>query len=180
MNSIALCADSMPARVLNGIKSGAINRLQTITVYFEPAVARAKQALTQEVITTSAIGGQATQSGTLDVTPWLSWFLACLLRAVQRADSLLAGVLGKAQFWQRWAGTPLNARQTLVLNHILDHTPGDTEAQPNPAALTNKKWATLAKCSADTALRDITDLLERGMLRKMEGGGRSTGYLVVK
>jgi Fic family protein len=55
---------------------------------------------------------EATQSGTLDVTPWLSWFLACLLRAVQRADSLLAGVLGKAQFWQRWAGTPLNARQT--------------------------------------------------------------------
>jgi Fic family protein len=123
---------------------------------------------------------EATQSGTLDVTPWLSWFLACLLRAVQRADSLLAGVLGKAQFWQRWAGTPLNARQTLVLNHILDPTPGDTEAQPNPAALTNKKWAFLAKCSADTALRDITDLLQRGMLRKMEGGGRSTGYLVVK
>jgi Fic family protein len=123
---------------------------------------------------------EATQSGTLDVTPWLSWFLACLLRAVQRADSLLAGVLGKSQFWQRWAGTPLNARQTLVLNHILDPTPSDTEAQPNPAALTNKKWASLAKCSADTALRDITDLLERGMLRKMEGGGRSTGYLVVK
>jgi Fic family protein len=123
---------------------------------------------------------EATQSGTLDVTPWLSWFLACLLRAVQRADSLLAGVLGKAQFWQRWAGTPLSARQTLVLNHILDPTPGDPEAQPNPAALTNKKWAFLAKCSADTALRDITDLLERGMLRKMESGGRSTGYLVVK
>lgn len=123
---------------------------------------------------------EATQSGTLDVTPWLSWFLACLLRAVQRADSLLAGVLGKAQFWQRWAGTPLNARQTLVLNHILDQTQGDAEAQPKQAALTNKKWAALAKCSADTALRDITDLLERGMLRKMEGGGRSTGYLVVK
>jgi Fic family protein len=123
---------------------------------------------------------EATQNGTLDVTPWLSWFLACLLRAVQRADSLLAGVLGKAQFWQRWAGTPLNARQTFVLNHILDPTLGDTEAQPNPAALTNKKWAALAQCSADTALRDITDLLERGMLRKMEGGGRSTGYLVVK
>jgi Fic family protein len=139
----------MPARVLNGIKSGAI-------------------------------GGEATQSGTLDVTPWLSWFLACLLRAVQRADGLLAGVLGKAQFWQRWAGTPLNARQTFVLNHILDQTRGDTEAQLNPATLTNKKWAFLAKCSADTALRDITDLLERGMLRKMEGGGRSTGYLVVK
>ncbi|MDT4866882.1 hypothetical protein FQZ97_1017650 [compost metagenome] len=114
---------------------------------------------------------ETTQRGTLDVTPWLSWFLACLLRAVQGADGLLAGVLDKAQFWQRWAGTPMNARQTLVLNHVLDRAPGDAAGK-----LTNAKWAAIAKCSADTALRDINDLLERGVLRKLEGGGRSTGY----
>lgn len=111
------------------------------------------------------------QRGTLDVTPWLGWFLARLLRAVQGADGLLAGVLDKAQFWQLWAGAPMNARQTEVLNHVLDRAPGDSHGK-----LTNAKWAAIAKCSADTALRDINDLLERGVLRKLQGGGRSTGY----
>ena len=109
----------------------------------------------------------ASQKGPLDVTPWLNWFLGCLLRAVQGADALLVGVLDKAQFWQRWAGTPMNARQTLVLNRVLDGFEGK---------LTNAKWAALGKCSADTALRDINDLLARGVLRRLEGGGRSTGY----
>lgn len=113
---------------------------------------------------------EATQGGTLDVTPWLSWFLGCLLRAVQGADGLLAGVLEKAQFWQRWAGTPMNPRQTLVLNRVLDGMEGK---------LTNAKWAAMGKCSADTALRDINDLLARGVLGRLEGGGRSTGYLLV-
>ena len=113
---------------------------------------------------------ETTQRGTLDATPWLSWFLACLLRAVQGADGLLSGVLNKAQFWQRWAGTPMNERQTRVLNLVLDGMEGK---------LTNAKWATLGKCSADTALRDINDLLVRGVLSKLEGGGRSTGYVLV-
>ena len=119
---------------------------------------------------------EATQRGTLDVTPWLSWFLACLLRAVQGADGLLAGVLAKAQFWQRWASTPMSARQTLVLNHVLD----GMEGKLTNAVLTNAKWAAIGKCSADTALRDINDLLARGVLRRMDGGGRSTGYFLVK
>ena len=110
---------------------------------------------------------EATQKGQLDVTRWLSWFLGCLLRAVQGADAALAGVLGKAQFWQRWAGTPMNQRQTLVLNWVLDGLEGK---------LTNAKWASIGKCSADTALRDINDLLARGLLSRLEGGGRSTGY----
>ena len=113
---------------------------------------------------------EATQKGQLDVTPWLSWFLGCLLRAVQGADETLAGVLGKAQFWQRWAGTPMNERQTQVLNRVLDGTEGK---------LTNAKWASINKCSADTALRDINDLLARGVLRRLEGGGRSTGYALL-
>ena len=110
---------------------------------------------------------EATQKGPLDVTPWLNWFLGCLLRAVQGADATLGGVLYKAQFWQRWAGTPLNERQTKVLNRVLDGFEGK---------LTNAKWAALGKCSADTALRDISDLLARGVLRRLEGGGRSTAY----
>ena len=77
---------------------------------------------------------EATQRGTLDVTPWLSWFLGCLLRAVQGADGMLAGVLDKAQFWHRWAGTSMNPRQTLVLNRVLDGMEGK---------LTNAKWAAI-------------------------------------
>ena len=118
---------------------------------------------------------EATQRGTLDVTPWLGWFLSCLLRAVQGAEGLLAGVLDKAQFWQRWAGKPMNTRQTLVLNYMLDRAQDGMEGK-----LTNAKWAAMGKCSADTALRDINDLLARGVLRKLEGGGRNTGYLLVK
>lgn len=114
---------------------------------------------------------ETTQRGPLDVTPWLDWFLACLLRAVQGADGLLVGVLDEAQFWQRWAGTPMNERQTLVLNRVLDGMEGK---------LTNAKWAAIAKCSADTALRDLNDLLLKGVLARMEGGGRNTAYTLVK
>jgi len=109
---------------------------------------------------------ETTQRGALDVTPWLSWFLACLLRAVHGADGFLAGVLSKARFWQRWAGTPMNARQTLVLNHVLDGMAGK---------LTNARWAAMSKCSADTALLDINDLLARWVLRKLAGGGGVRG-----
>ena len=112
---------------------------------------------------------ERTQKGTLDVTPWLQWFLGCLLHAVQGAETALAEVLYKTQFWQRWAGTPLTPRQIQVLNRVLDGFEGK---------LTNAKWAALGKCSTDTALRDISDLLERGVLRKLERGGRSTGYAI--
>lgn len=84
---------------------------------------------------------EATPKGPLDMTPWLHWFLGCLLRAMQGADATLAGVLDKAQFWQRWAGTPMKARQTLVLNRVLDGMEGK---------LTNAKWAAIAKCSPET------------------------------
>lgn len=110
-----------------------------------------------------------------NVTPWLSWFLACQLGAVQGADGLLAVLLDKSQFWQRWAGTPMNPRQTLVLNHMLDRAPDAMEVK-----LTNARWAALGKCSPDTALRGINDLLARGVLRRLEGGGRSTGYVLVR
>jgi len=108
-----------------------------------------------------------TQKGTLDVTGWLEWFLGCLLRAMQTAEGTLNNVLLKARFWQRWAGTPMNGRQIKLLNRLLDGFEGK---------LTNSKWSAIAKCSPDTALRDISDLWERGVLKKSDAGGRSTNY----
>ncbi len=110
---------------------------------------------------------ERTQKGTLDVTGWLSWFLGTLGRAISSAQTTLDIVLVKARFWQRWAGTPLNERQVKLLNRLLDGLDGK---------LTSSKWACIAKCSPDTALRDITALLELGVLKKTPGGGRSTSY----
>ncbi len=110
---------------------------------------------------------EAAQKGDLDATAWLEWFLACLLRAIQGAEETLAQVLAKARFWQSWAGTPLNDRQSKLLNKLLDGFEGK---------LTSSKWAVIARCSQDTALRDITELLERGVLKKSEASGRSTSY----
>jgi Fic family protein len=110
---------------------------------------------------------ERTQHGTLDVTAWLAWFLATLERAIASAQHTVDGGLAKARFWQRWAGTPLNERQVKLLGRLLDGFDG---------RLTSSKWAKIAGCSPDTALRDITELLALGMLRKLPGGGRSTGY----
>jgi Fic family protein len=110
---------------------------------------------------------ERTQKGSLDVTAWLAWFLATLGRAVDQAQHTLDAVLAKARFWQRWASMPLNERQAKLLNRLLDGFDGK---------LTSSKWATIAKCSPDTALRDLADLVARGVLRKSEAGGRSTSY----
>ena len=110
---------------------------------------------------------ERTQKGILDVTGWLAWFLGTLSRAIASAHITLDAVLIKARFWQRWAGVPMNARQVRLLNCLLDGFEG---------TLTSSKWGAIAKCSPDTALRDITQLLELGVLKKSPGGGRSTGY----
>jgi Fic family protein len=108
-----------------------------------------------------------TQKGTLDVTAWLAWFLKTLHRAVDQAQHTLDAVLTKARFWQRFAGAPINARQIKLLNRLLDGFDGK---------LTSSKWAAIARCSTDTALRDINELLVYGVLRKSGAGGRSTSY----
>ncbi len=110
---------------------------------------------------------ERTQKGSMDVTEWLAWFLDVLHRAVDQAQHTLDAVLRKARFWQHWAATPLNERQVRLLNRLLDGFEGK---------LTSSKWAAIAKCSPDTALRDINDLLARGVLRKLDAGGRSTSY----
>ncbi len=107
------------------------------------------------------------QRSDLDVTPWLQWFLGCLDRAIIRAESTLAVVLFKSRFWDVVNRSPVNPRQQAVINRLLDGFEGK---------LTTSKYAKLAKCSTDTALRDIQQLLGRGVLFQNEGGGRSTSY----
>jgi Fic family protein len=110
---------------------------------------------------------EVTQRGSMDVTPWLTWFLGCLGRAIEGAQVTLAAVLAKARFWQVFRDVPLNVRQRLVVNRLLDGFEGK---------LTTSKWATLTKCSHDTALRDVLQLVERGLLVRNPEGGRSTSY----
>lgn len=103
----------------------------------------------------------------MDVTRWLVWFLETLKHALEQANKTLDAVLSKGKFWQRWVETPMNERQIKVLNKLLGGFDGK---------LTSSKWATISKCSPDTALRDINELIQIGALRKAEGGGRSTSY----
>lgn len=110
---------------------------------------------------------EQTQKSDMDVTAWLKWFLAELLKAVEQAHTTLDQVLAKARFWTWAAAIPMNERQIKVLNRLLDGFEGK---------LTTSKWAALAKCSQDTALRDITELLQHNVLQKAAAGGRSTHY----
>jgi Fic family protein len=110
---------------------------------------------------------ERTQKGSLDITDWLAWFLGTLGRAISSAQGTIDKVLHKARVWQRWAATPMNERQVKLVNRLLDGFEGK---------LTSSKWAAIAKCSPDTALRDISELLTLGVLRKLPGGGRSTAY----
>jgi Fic family protein len=112
-----------------------------------------------------------TQKRDLDITAWQDWFLNCLGRAIDGAQDTLAAVMEKARFWEQFAKEPLNARQIKVLNRLMDGFEGK---------LTTSKWGKLAKCSQDTAYRDILDLIERGALQKDPGGGRSTSYSLIR
>jgi Fic family protein len=112
---------------------------------------------------------ERTQKGTMDITPWMGWFLGCLGRAVDSARGALGSVLAKARFWERVRNVALNERQRLVLNRLLDGFEGK---------LTTTKYAKLAKCSQDTALRDILPLVESGLLARNPEGGRSTSYSI--
>jgi Fic family protein len=110
------------------------------------------------------------QKGELDITRWQDWFLNCLLSAIEGSQEILSAVLIKARFWERFAKEPLNERQIKILNRLLDGFEGK---------LTTSKWAKIAKCSQDTAYRDILALIDRNALKKDSGGGRSTSYSLV-
>lgn len=113
---------------------------------------------------------ERTQRGEMDVTEWLAWFLGTLQRALGNAGHALDRVLIKARFWQRFAGIALNPRQAKLLNRLLDGFDGN---------MTSSRWASIADCSPDTALRDINELIAQGILRKSDGGGRSTAYRIL-
>jgi Fic family protein len=112
---------------------------------------------------------EETQKDGTDISPWQVWFLGCLGRAIGGAETLLGSVLEKARFWERLSQSPVNPRQRLVLNKLLDGFEGK---------LTTTKWAKLTDSSQDTAYRDILDLIERGILVRSAEGGRSTSYLL--
>ena len=110
---------------------------------------------------------ESTQKGNLDITNWLLWFLNCLMNALLSTESILSKVLFKAEFWNKYSKIILNERQRLLLNKLIDGLDGK---------LTSSKWAKIVKCSSDTALRDIQDLIDKDILRKEDAGGRSTNY----
>ncbi|MBP6745545.1 Fic family protein [bacterium] len=129
---------------------------------------------------------ERTQQGSLDVTPWLEWYFACLGRAIAGAQRVHESVIRKARFWESVSSnstnsanstgsnnsaSQINQRQINVLNKLLNGFEGK---------LTSSKWAKLAKCSQDTAHRDIIDLVERGILKQDAAGGRSTSYSLVE
>lgn len=113
---------------------------------------------------------EKTQKGTLDITDWISWFLQCLKNALENSSVLLHRILFKAQFWNEHRTKPLNERQKKLLNRILDGIDGK---------MSSSKWAKMAKCSRDSAIRDINELINWGILKKDEAGGRSTNYELV-
>lgn len=114
---------------------------------------------------------QKVQHSPGDITEWLNWFLHCMYRALNATEQNLSRVFQKADFWDKHQDTILNSRQRLILNKLLDGFDGK---------LKTSKWAKITKCSADTALRDIRDLIEKGILKQEEPGGRSTNYVLVE
>jgi Fic family protein len=113
---------------------------------------------------------EETQKRSMDVTPWISWFIKSVGLAVEHADRRLDAVLFKARCWVQWGEIPMSARQKKVINRVLDGFDGN---------LTTRKWAALGKCSHDAALRDINELVAAGVLRKSGASGRSTSYNIV-
>lgn len=113
---------------------------------------------------------QKVQHSSGDISEWLLWFLHCLKSALLQTETTLSKVVYKSEFWKHHENTPLNERQRLMLNKLLDGFEGK---------LKTSKWAKIAKCSTDTALRDIKDLVEKGILQQEEQGGRSTNYELV-
>ena len=114
---------------------------------------------------------EKTQQGDLNITNWILWFLKCLIHALHSTDAVLGKVVFKGIFWQIHAKAIFNERQKNMINKLLDGFDGK---------LTSSKWAKIAKCSKDSAIRDINDLIDKKILRKEEAGGRSTNYELIR
>ena len=121
---------------------------------------------------------ERSQKGELDITPWLSWFLSVLEDALKQGQACFDRVLKKTRFWQRHSQTPLTERQIKLLNRLLDVGAAQEGAEGFEQGINAEKYKSLAKVSKATATRDLTDLLEKGCLTKLPGGGRSTRYVI--
>jgi Fic family protein len=111
---------------------------------------------------------ESTQKGDGDITQWLLWFLHCINQSIDAAETAMESIFAKGAFWQKNADTSFNHRQKKMINMLFDGFEGK---------LTSSKWAKIAKCSTDTALRDINDLIAKNILAQDEGGGKNTGYV---
>jgi Fic family protein len=178
---------------MDGVEKAAIAHLWFVTIHpFDDGNGRIARAIADLALARSEASSQRfysmsaqirkeraryyeileqTQKGTMDVTAWMSWFLACLRSAIGEAKVALGGVVSKAAFWESMTEVALNERQRHMLNRLLDGFQGK---------LTSSKWAQLTKCSPDTALRDIQGLIDRNILARNPGGGRSTSYALVE
>jgi len=158
--------DDGNGRIARAITDMALARSENSSERFYSVSAQIRQARTEyyDIL-------ERTQKGAMDVTPWMAWFLGCLGDAIERAQAIIGAVLSKARFWEALKDFPINARQRLVLNRLLDGFEGK---------LTTSKWARLTKSSHDTALRDILALVDRGILIRNPKGGRSTSYDLAK
>ena len=114
---------------------------------------------------------EKTQKGNLEITNWITWFLECLINALDNSKVLLERILVKAQFWRKYQSTSFNERQRKLVNKMLDGIDGK---------MTSSKWSKMAKCSKDSAVRDINELIDLGILTKEAAGGRSTNYELVR
>lgn len=175
------------------VLKAAIAHLWFVTIHpFEDGNGRITRALTDQLLAQSDKSNQRfysmsaqirierkgyyeilekTQKGNLNITEWIKWFLKCLIDALKSTDSLLVSVLFKADFWTTNSHLQINERQNKLLNKLLDGFEGK---------LTSSKWAKIAKCSKDTAIRDINDLIDKDILHKESAGGRSTNYELKK
>ena len=177
---------------LNSILKAAIAHLWFITIHpFDDGNGRITRAITDMLLARSDQNSrrfysmsaqillerkgyykilEKTQKGFLDITDWIIWFLNCLKNAILSSASILETVLSKANFWKIHRHTSLNDRQRKMINKLFDGFKGK---------LVTSKWAKMCKCSKDTALRDIQDLEQKGILQKEAGGGRSTSYIII-
>jgi Fic family protein len=188
-NEMSYFLDWFNTNNIDSVIKAAVAHLWFVTIHpFEDGNGRIARALTDMLLARSDNSNQRfysmsaqirverkkyyeilekTQKGNLDITNWIVWFLTCLINALKATDKILTRVLFKAGFWQKHIDTALNDRQKKLLNKILDGFEGK---------LTSSKWAKIAKCSKDSAVRDINDLIAKGILQKEAAGGRSTNY----
>jgi Fic family protein len=191
---------NQPPKALDGLLRAGIAHLWLVTLHpFDDGNGRVTRAVTDRALAQAEqqsirfyslsaaimerrkeyyVQLEQTQKGELDITPWLSWFLSVLEDAVKQGQARLDRVLKKTRFWQRHSQTPLTERQIKELNRLLDVGAALEGAEGFEQGINAEKYNSLAKVSKATATRDLTDLLEKGCLTKLLGGGRSTRYVI--